>query len=121
MDKGARSVMKYYGGKIEKAIAHLFPEIGVEKAKFSSTHLHSIMLFIHSLQGNKLTWQNVQTRRKLLEKIAQQLGIDPLVADNWYTIPTKDTLVKTLQVLFPYSFLFLFFCNTLVRPKDLRQ
>jgi len=65
--KGASTVMLHYNRSLSKALTDVFPDIGLQKAKFN----------------DRFVWSNEENRRKFFERYARQNGFDPLVARNW--------------------------------------
>eukprot|EP00026_Physarum_polycephalum_P001397 Phypoly_transcript_01398.p1 GENE.Phypoly_transcript_01398~~Phypoly_transcript_01398.p1 ORF type:complete len:808 (+),score=111.44 Phypoly_transcript_01398:465-2888(+) len=65
---GARRVLFYHNYSVTKALLDLFPDIGLENAKFPRP--------FHGGTTN--------TTKKFLENFAEVNAFDPLVAENWY-------------------------------------
>eukprot|EP00026_Physarum_polycephalum_P002130 Phypoly_transcript_02134.p1 GENE.Phypoly_transcript_02134~~Phypoly_transcript_02134.p1 ORF type:complete len:738 (+),score=96.58 Phypoly_transcript_02134:691-2904(+) len=68
--KGAMSLLSLFGGSVVNALTYLFPEIGLDPFKFE--------YFYYSF------WNKVENRRAFFENLAQDLGFDPLISENWY-------------------------------------
>eukprot|EP00026_Physarum_polycephalum_P001003 Phypoly_transcript_01004.p1 GENE.Phypoly_transcript_01004~~Phypoly_transcript_01004.p1 ORF type:complete len:1224 (-),score=188.92 Phypoly_transcript_01004:75-3746(-) len=86
--KSAGSVMLYYSGSTISALLHLFPEIGLERTKFP------LMPRNH--------WVDLDNRRKVFDKLAEEKGFDPLVAENWYEIVPQILNSKEANTLLIY-------------------
>eukprot|EP00026_Physarum_polycephalum_P002865 Phypoly_transcript_02874.p1 GENE.Phypoly_transcript_02874~~Phypoly_transcript_02874.p1 ORF type:complete len:846 (+),score=138.45 Phypoly_transcript_02874:54-2591(+) len=78
--KGGHAVLKPYGGNLGKALAHLFPEFGLDETKFGV------------LPPNY--WESVKNRRKFFEELAKQKSMDPLLPSTWYTFPLYNIKFK---------------------------
>jgi len=74
--KGGQSVMAYHNASFVDALYDLFPDIKIEKTKFSFVPYNY--------------WANVANRKRLFEQFAKERGFDPLIPDNWYGIKGKD-------------------------------
>eukprot|EP00026_Physarum_polycephalum_P002905 Phypoly_transcript_02914.p1 GENE.Phypoly_transcript_02914~~Phypoly_transcript_02914.p1 ORF type:complete len:836 (+),score=73.69 Phypoly_transcript_02914:81-2588(+) len=72
--KGGVTLLKYYGG-FGKALIHNYPDIGLD---------------INLLPRPSNYWADRGNRRKLLESYAQEVGFDPLIAANWYSVNKKS-------------------------------
>ena len=107
-------MMSYYDcNSIDKALLHLFPDIGLDVAKFrvyqcmsysllKSSPFPSVCSPSHSLFYLFIytaLWRKADNRRRFFETYAQQNGFDPRIAENWYA-QQKDK-VMTLKVLPP--------------------
>eukprot|EP00026_Physarum_polycephalum_P002735 Phypoly_transcript_02743.p1 GENE.Phypoly_transcript_02743~~Phypoly_transcript_02743.p1 ORF type:complete len:836 (+),score=105.65 Phypoly_transcript_02743:77-2584(+) len=66
--KGANRVMHYHKNSSIKALIDLFPNIGLDEAKFP----------------RKTLWFSEESTRKFLENYARENQFDPLVPENWY-------------------------------------
>jgi len=66
-------------GTFSKAVASLYPHIGVEIEKFS-TH-----------------WDTSHRRRNFFDRFAVGKGFNPLDAESWYAIPARAIRKKTEQ------------------------
>jgi len=55
-----------YNQSISKTLINLFPEIGLDSGKFWNM------------------WNDIEERRKCLEKYAKENDFDPLIPENWY-------------------------------------
>eukprot|EP00026_Physarum_polycephalum_P003804 Phypoly_transcript_03819.p1 GENE.Phypoly_transcript_03819~~Phypoly_transcript_03819.p1 ORF type:complete len:654 (+),score=64.41 Phypoly_transcript_03819:47-2008(+) len=78
--KGGSAILQKHNGYFN-ALQHLFPEIKLDKSKFSTS-----------------LWKSVTKRRQAFEKYAKENGFDPLVPKHWYTQPSeKIQKIKGIQ------------------------
>jgi len=78
------AVLKYYRGKMEAALAHLYPNIGLDVSKFSVFPCGYFM--------------DKANQKKIFDYFAQRSGFDPLIATNWYQVsPSKMYSVKGIR------------------------
>eukprot|EP00026_Physarum_polycephalum_P000846 Phypoly_transcript_00847.p1 GENE.Phypoly_transcript_00847~~Phypoly_transcript_00847.p1 ORF type:complete len:1309 (+),score=236.62 Phypoly_transcript_00847:226-3927(+) len=75
--KGGHTVMSYYNGSIAKALADLFPDIGIDRKKIRP----------------QSPFPDEKFRRKFFENYAKENGFDPLVAKNW-TLQPRDKIMS---------------------------
>eukprot|EP00026_Physarum_polycephalum_P002518 Phypoly_transcript_02525.p1 GENE.Phypoly_transcript_02525~~Phypoly_transcript_02525.p1 ORF type:complete len:833 (+),score=92.99 Phypoly_transcript_02525:54-2552(+) len=75
--KGAKSILGYYNGSLQKAVIDLFPEIRFETSKFD--------------RFPRKYWGSAQNRRVVFENFAKEKGFDPLSASGWYKVTMTDT------------------------------
>ncbi len=66
----------------------LFPEIGLEEAKFPKvrreyTKQRKFIQQIYNIEGY---WNDIKNCRNFFINIAQKHNFDPLVSSNWYNI-----------------------------------
>ena len=100
LQQGIQSVMSYHSNSISKALADLFPDIGLDRSKFKEHKCMLFILFIHHLltkyssfflSSTHLSfvdeWITVENRRAFFMRYAQSNGFDALVASNWYSQP----------------------------------
>eukprot|EP00026_Physarum_polycephalum_P002350 Phypoly_transcript_02356.p1 GENE.Phypoly_transcript_02356~~Phypoly_transcript_02356.p1 ORF type:complete len:908 (+),score=118.97 Phypoly_transcript_02356:113-2836(+) len=73
-----RSMLYYYNGKYVAALTNLFPNIGLDPAKFVNIPLGY--------------WTDVKNRRALFTHIAQERGFDPFNPSNWYPVSIASLL-----------------------------
>ena len=102
-------------GGYPKMIATLFPSIHFDETKFMlfpgftiGRKKPNLSLYLHlfySLQFHLFLslysvgfWTNVDNRKKFLEDFAKKNRFDPLIAENWYKIRTKQ--FRAMKVLF---------------------
>eukprot|EP00026_Physarum_polycephalum_P001474 Phypoly_transcript_01476.p1 GENE.Phypoly_transcript_01476~~Phypoly_transcript_01476.p1 ORF type:complete len:889 (+),score=81.31 Phypoly_transcript_01476:156-2669(+) len=97
--KGAKMMLEYHRFSVLRALLDLFPNIGLDKSKFSSSYAVP------------------EVRRNFFEKYAKLYRFDPLVAENWYRQPAyrilavkgakrvisfhNNSVSKALATLFP--------------------
>eukprot|EP00026_Physarum_polycephalum_P001329 Phypoly_transcript_01330.p1 GENE.Phypoly_transcript_01330~~Phypoly_transcript_01330.p1 ORF type:complete len:878 (+),score=128.72 Phypoly_transcript_01330:456-3089(+) len=75
--KGATGVMSHYDGSIPKALAELFPDIGIS---------------IHGFHNQSLWHHSADWRRKFFEIYARNNGFDPLIPENWHKQPLEKIM-----------------------------
>eukprot|EP00026_Physarum_polycephalum_P001243 Phypoly_transcript_01244.p1 GENE.Phypoly_transcript_01244~~Phypoly_transcript_01244.p1 ORF type:complete len:1086 (+),score=113.52 Phypoly_transcript_01244:74-3331(+) len=100
---GFHAVLKHYEKSVVKALLHLFPNIGLKKDKFKA-------------RSDRDYWQSIPNRRNFFVDFATTRGLDPLIADMWYSVSRRDvaltkggeaildiygSLPEALQQLFP--------------------
>eukprot|EP00026_Physarum_polycephalum_P002957 Phypoly_transcript_02966.p1 GENE.Phypoly_transcript_02966~~Phypoly_transcript_02966.p1 ORF type:complete len:695 (+),score=87.59 Phypoly_transcript_02966:171-2087(+) len=78
--KGQSSVLNRYNGSMTDALLDLFPEIGLEKAKFRRNNLNY--------------WADVKRRRAFFDEFASENNFDPLIANNWYNVTLSQLSAK---------------------------
>eukprot|EP00026_Physarum_polycephalum_P001288 Phypoly_transcript_01289.p1 GENE.Phypoly_transcript_01289~~Phypoly_transcript_01289.p1 ORF type:complete len:982 (+),score=115.84 Phypoly_transcript_01289:110-3055(+) len=76
MIKRSTTILAYTGGSIVKALASLYPNIGLQEDRFAS--------LVTVPEGAK----------KFFDSYAKEQGFDPLVAANWYSAPLSTLLVR---------------------------
>eukprot|EP00026_Physarum_polycephalum_P001467 Phypoly_transcript_01469.p1 GENE.Phypoly_transcript_01469~~Phypoly_transcript_01469.p1 ORF type:complete len:1107 (+),score=182.36 Phypoly_transcript_01469:326-3322(+) len=83
------SVLSHHNNSIPKALADLYPEIGIDRRKFN---LHT-------------KWHSEENRREFFEMYAKENGFDPLVSKNWYLQDAAKirTLKGSKRVLFYHN------------------
>lgn len=52
-----------------------------------------------------------QKMRRFLEKVAKNIGLDPLVAENWYSIPRKQLMQFKVYISFFILYLLFLLCS----------
>eukprot|EP00026_Physarum_polycephalum_P001092 Phypoly_transcript_01093.p1 GENE.Phypoly_transcript_01093~~Phypoly_transcript_01093.p1 ORF type:complete len:1197 (+),score=192.21 Phypoly_transcript_01093:78-3668(+) len=100
----ANYVLSNFKGSFVAALVTLFPELSLDESKF--------------LTLKKNFYHNDENRRRVLEELADKLGFDPLIPENWYSTSSDSiksnsrassilstyyggSVVKCLQHLFP--------------------
>eukprot|EP00026_Physarum_polycephalum_P001621 Phypoly_transcript_01623.p1 GENE.Phypoly_transcript_01623~~Phypoly_transcript_01623.p1 ORF type:complete len:1048 (-),score=160.89 Phypoly_transcript_01623:116-2998(-) len=84
--KGATAAASYHNGSLSKALAELFPNIGLDSSKF---------------------WpKSSNKKQKFFEKYAEDNGFDHLKAENWYSQPVKRIMAYkgAAQVISNHNF-----------------
>eukprot|EP00026_Physarum_polycephalum_P017294 Phypoly_transcript_18470.p1 GENE.Phypoly_transcript_18470~~Phypoly_transcript_18470.p1 ORF type:complete len:117 (-),score=15.28 Phypoly_transcript_18470:184-534(-) len=76
------SVLFYYKKSLIKALLHLFPDIGLDSAKFTAKQ--------------KSFWQDIDNQRKFCVQFAESRSLNPLIAENWYSIPADEFLAEEI-------------------------
>eukprot|EP00026_Physarum_polycephalum_P000339 Phypoly_transcript_00339.p1 GENE.Phypoly_transcript_00339~~Phypoly_transcript_00339.p1 ORF type:complete len:1688 (+),score=210.60 Phypoly_transcript_00339:78-5141(+) len=76
--KGAKSILAHYNWSYAKALMHVFPDIGLSEASFT-TIPHNY-------------WDNIQNRRVLLEEIAATSGFHHL-SSEWANL-SQETILR---------------------------
>jgi len=77
-----QKLLRRYGGSYERGLWEAYPELD----------LHTILPI-----GEKSPiqdWKDPSTRRGIFDRIANSLGFDPLVANNWYSVTFSNQLSK---------------------------
>eukprot|EP00026_Physarum_polycephalum_P001891 Phypoly_transcript_01894.p1 GENE.Phypoly_transcript_01894~~Phypoly_transcript_01894.p1 ORF type:complete len:789 (+),score=99.81 Phypoly_transcript_01894:138-2369(+) len=74
--KRSGSVLAHYDGNLKKALFALFPNIGLEKSQFK-------------VLPSKY-WLSIENRRSIFLQFSKQAGFDPLVPENWYSVPAEE-------------------------------
>eukprot|EP00026_Physarum_polycephalum_P002670 Phypoly_transcript_02678.p1 GENE.Phypoly_transcript_02678~~Phypoly_transcript_02678.p1 ORF type:complete len:822 (+),score=110.18 Phypoly_transcript_02678:190-2655(+) len=69
--KGAKTVLAHYGGSMARALIHLYPYIGLSKKNLGF-------------------WRDSNNKRIFFDEYARNKGFDPLLAENWYSLDSKD-------------------------------
>jgi len=70
--KSAGSVLIYYEGSFIAALQDLYPTLNLDENKFSILP--------------KNFWTSPTNQKQYFVDLAEQIGFDPLIADNWYSI-----------------------------------
>jgi len=70
-EKSGTTILKAYKYSITSALQHVYPEIGLDLSKFSTS--------------SKRFW-STNNKRNYFNEFAQKLGFDPRIANNWYSI-----------------------------------
>eukprot|EP00026_Physarum_polycephalum_P016043 Phypoly_transcript_16871.p1 GENE.Phypoly_transcript_16871~~Phypoly_transcript_16871.p1 ORF type:complete len:257 (+),score=38.97 Phypoly_transcript_16871:68-772(+) len=72
--EGSQQVLAKYSGNPIQALVHAYPEIGLEQSKFKSPSIN---------------WQHIGYMKQFFIEHARTNGFDPLIAENWYSVPTS--------------------------------
>eukprot|EP00026_Physarum_polycephalum_P001040 Phypoly_transcript_01041.p1 GENE.Phypoly_transcript_01041~~Phypoly_transcript_01041.p1 ORF type:complete len:1163 (+),score=140.56 Phypoly_transcript_01041:229-3717(+) len=88
--KGGRSLLKFFGGSIVKALLYLFPEIELSGSMFQ--------FLPHNY------WKDVEKRRHQFDALASEMGFDPLIPDNWYPYTAEDLKFKGIRSIIRYFY-----------------
>lgn len=96
--KGGEEVLVYYSGDLIGALIDVFPDVtfevwnfenvpGIKKKKKQIIHKQKY------IQNNLLFdtdkyWRDANNRKKWFIKLANKMEFDPLVASNWYSLPS---------------------------------
>ena len=123
-------MIAYYSGSTIAALLHLFPEIGLDRSKFpmmpsvsrfyfsSCCCVNINIIFFSPSQSLGNHWADIDNRRKFFDKVAEEKGFDPLVAEHWYEIVPQMlnskvfTVLQSIYTLCSFS-LFVFFVHLL--------
>jgi len=73
-DAGGASILTHFGDTLCKALLTVYPDIGLN---------------VEKLNRNS-NWENENDRRSFFIHFARENGFDPLDADHWYKISTKE-------------------------------
>jgi hypothetical protein len=124
-----QAVLNFYGGNLATALKELFPNIGLEIHKFSTSpstippFLLLVLLFIYVFSPENY-WQEKSNRRAFFLNFAKEHKFDPLLPDNWYLVPIS--IIRTHKVFFAclkncVSFLIIYsaiwFCEELLQRE----
>lgn len=71
------------------ALSDAYPESTFEESKFAAAGT-SPFSFIRLLTVIDELWQSEHNRRRFFEDFAETKGFEPLLAENWYSITSKD-------------------------------
>ena len=92
--KGKESLLQLYDGDLVNALMDVYPEIGLEKAKFLHQSRMSlffsssfIFFYFNSLLALGSTWQDETQRRLFFEQFALLNDFDHTNKENWYHLP----------------------------------
>jgi hypothetical protein len=86
-----------------RALIELLPELKLESHKFKQCTILFYLLFF--LFFSKLIflssapWSDRENRREFFEKYAQSCGFDPLVPENWYSVPKQTILALKVLII----------------------
>eukprot|EP00026_Physarum_polycephalum_P002043 Phypoly_transcript_02047.p1 GENE.Phypoly_transcript_02047~~Phypoly_transcript_02047.p1 ORF type:complete len:791 (+),score=118.55 Phypoly_transcript_02047:121-2493(+) len=86
--EGFDSMLQYYEGSFGKALLQLFPNIGLDVRKFSKMPSRF--------------WEDEKEQKVFFMDLAKQLSFDPLVAENWYSVPDEAILNINIRELLLY-------------------
>ena len=87
---------------MENALSQLYPKLDWDMASFSylPSMFSADIIFLHihyHISGSH--WDSIVNRRHFFTNMAERMHFDPLVADNWYSIPMS--VVKSFKVFAP--------------------
>ena len=106
-------MLTYYNGNVKSALFHLFPNIGLDRFRFSILRMSSyphlppssfidfiyfiyyiysfIYLFVYIIfTGN--FWEDPKNKRDFFDRFAKERGFDSLIPSNWYPITLHEIL-----------------------------
>lgn len=96
--KGGEEVLVYYSGDLIGALIDVFPDVTFEVWNFENVPgiKKKTKQIIHKqkyIQNNLLFdtdkyWRDAKNRKKWFIKLANKMEFDPLVASNWYSLPS---------------------------------
>eukprot|EP00026_Physarum_polycephalum_P002383 Phypoly_transcript_02389.p1 GENE.Phypoly_transcript_02389~~Phypoly_transcript_02389.p1 ORF type:complete len:939 (-),score=111.94 Phypoly_transcript_02389:24-2525(-) len=72
--KGISHVVNKFKGGYPKLIMHLFPDIGLQEARFSAVSNF---------------WTDIKNQRNFFVSFAKSQGFDPFIARNWYSVSSE--------------------------------
>lgn len=81
-------MLYYYNESFVDALIDLYPNLGLEKHKFhfmQSIKSGKILRFLTFMAGNH--WSSSANRRGFMDSLAKKFGFEPLVPENWYSVP----------------------------------
>jgi hypothetical protein len=88
-------MLHHFGGFHFKAIAAMYPDIGIDEKQFLGLTLCFIVAFETSISIIGGKWQcTKQTRRNFFNQLATDLGFSPLESQRWYGVSQQDVLRK---------------------------
>ena len=111
-------MLSHYDGSLIRALQDVYPNIGLEDAKFSHLTSRSPLSSLFPSLSPSLSrslhpltlqtegyWKSRNKHREFFDKFAAKNAFDPLVADNWYNIKTSVVLQEKVcsSSLFPLS------------------
>lgn len=100
-----RSLLRYFGGSMIKALIHLFPDVPLERSKFAIlSSISPLLIFPINAFTTEKYWNDVDNRKAFFLEFAKKCKFDALVAENWYKISRVS--IAEAKV---YSFLASFF------------
>jgi hypothetical protein len=93
--KGGHSLLNnYYNGSYVKALIDIYPELLLQKERFSHytglQRLNSICLPIFLIHFSDADWTNSMKRREFFDNLATVNHFNPLDAGKWYSISSYD-------------------------------
>eukprot|EP00026_Physarum_polycephalum_P001342 Phypoly_transcript_01343.p1 GENE.Phypoly_transcript_01343~~Phypoly_transcript_01343.p1 ORF type:complete len:974 (+),score=101.70 Phypoly_transcript_01343:154-3075(+) len=77
-NKDVYKIMCFYKGNVIKALKQLFQELDLDASKFSFQP--------------RSYWKDVANRRKMFTDLADEMGFDPLLPANWYSVSSYAVL-----------------------------
>lgn len=91
--------MFYHRGSISQALCDLFPDIGIDKAKFYICTVldlfNVIYLVVDKHSGNRIAF---------FVEYAKKYGFDPANPENWYSQPSSRILAMKVFSLHSYLY-----------------
>jgi hypothetical protein len=80
----------------------LYPTIGIDRANLKHWNecRYYSSPFFHPKKIYKAKWNKATTRREFFEAYAKENGFDPLIANNWYSIPKETIMAVKVCLLF---------------------
>ena len=111
--------MNVYNDSLQKALEATFPEMTFKgktvaiiliPAFISLTFI--VIFFLVFLKGNSLAkgekWADVQHRRDFFCRLGEEMGFDPLRAENWKRVTKSQVLSRGVHIyLFPFYLFFM--------------
>eukprot|EP00026_Physarum_polycephalum_P001966 Phypoly_transcript_01970.p1 GENE.Phypoly_transcript_01970~~Phypoly_transcript_01970.p1 ORF type:complete len:954 (+),score=99.16 Phypoly_transcript_01970:90-2951(+) len=86
--KGVLSILKFHNGSLANALLSLFPEIGLEEHKFTTSGAANL--------------DSIPARRNFLSDFARQNEFDPLSAKDWYSFAGDIVATENARSLLSY-------------------
>eukprot|EP00026_Physarum_polycephalum_P001261 Phypoly_transcript_01262.p1 GENE.Phypoly_transcript_01262~~Phypoly_transcript_01262.p1 ORF type:complete len:970 (+),score=114.54 Phypoly_transcript_01262:138-3047(+) len=80
---GGHGVLAHYNNSIAQALIDLFPEVQFDVLKFPTNTIWTAK----SPKHGTAIWSDRSNRRRFFEKCVSSLGLDPLRASTWYSLP----------------------------------
>ena len=118
--KGGVGLLNLYTRSLSKALLDIFPNIGLDRSLFNfrprislTPSFYFILLIIPSSSllffffTSENFWQEKGNMRKFFDSIARSKKFNPLTADNWYKLTSRNVLQVKVTLSLPF-FLSLF-------------
>eukprot|EP00026_Physarum_polycephalum_P000503 Phypoly_transcript_00504.p2 GENE.Phypoly_transcript_00504~~Phypoly_transcript_00504.p2 ORF type:complete len:477 (+),score=71.61 Phypoly_transcript_00504:1867-3297(+) len=86
-EKGAKQVLSYHNGSLYEALMNLFPNIGLQKSKFSASDLSDLR----------------KRQKQFLLDYAASHNFDPNNAENWYSVGSHIYYEPGSRDIFPHN------------------
>lgn len=101
---------KYYSGDWRNALVELFPDVHFDKTKLISSFGIIFPNFKRNFVNIFLVdYGDKQNRVSFFQKFASKRSFDPLVANNWHSISSREVAATKVINNIPYFYVVLFF------------
>lgn len=88
-----------------ETLASLYPDIGINRAKFKTLPSNIIIIILYIIfmcvtcfAGNH--FQDLNNRKVIFDDFAKEYGFDPLLAENWYKIKKRQFIRHKVNIIF---------------------